>query len=42
MATENSAHTFNKKRGINAEMKQFKEQKEEAERFAKFQKQRVR
>ncbi|KAJ3134598.1 Structural maintenance of chromosomes protein 1 [Geranomyces variabilis] len=41
-ATENSAHTFNKKRGINAEMKQFKEQKDEAERFAALQKKRTK
>ncbi|KAJ3016082.1 Structural maintenance of chromosomes protein 1 [Thoreauomyces humboldtii] len=41
-ATENSAHTFNKKRGINAEMKQFKEQKDEADRFAKLQKQKTK
>ncbi len=32
-ALENSTFNFNKKRGIAAEMKQFKEQKEEAERF---------
>ncbi|KAJ3053257.1 Structural maintenance of chromosomes protein 1 [Rhizophlyctis rosea] len=32
-ATETSAQNFNKKRGITAEMKQFKEQKEEAERY---------
>ncbi|KAK9717729.1 Structural maintenance of chromosomes protein 1 [Basidiobolus ranarum] len=32
-ATENSAFNFNKKRGIAAEMKQFQEQKAEAERF---------
>ncbi|KAJ3036857.1 Structural maintenance of chromosomes protein 1 [Rhizophlyctis rosea] len=32
-ATETSAHNFNKKRGITAEMKQFREQKEEAERY---------
>ncbi|KAJ3184408.1 Structural maintenance of chromosomes protein 1 [Gaertneriomyces sp. JEL0708] len=41
-ATENSAHSFNKKRGINAEMKQFKEQKEEAERFEKLQRQKAK
>ncbi|KAJ3192396.1 Structural maintenance of chromosomes protein 1 [Irineochytrium annulatum] len=34
-ATENSTFNFNKKRGIAAEMKQFREQKEEAERFEK-------
>ena len=32
-ATESSAMTFNKKKTISAEMKQFREQKEEAERF---------
>ncbi|KAG9307684.1 hypothetical protein G9A89_023249 [Geosiphon pyriformis] len=32
-ATENSAFNFNKKRGINAEIKQYTEQKQEAERF---------
>ncbi|KAI9018451.1 condensin complex subunit SMC1 [Hyaloraphidium curvatum] len=32
-AAENSTFNFNKKRGIAAEMKQFREQKEEAERF---------
>ncbi|KAJ3332898.1 Structural maintenance of chromosomes protein 1 [Blyttiomyces sp. JEL0837] len=32
-ATENSTVNFNKKRGINAEMKQVKEQKEEYERY---------
>lgn len=32
-AAENSTFNFNKKRGIAAEMKQFKEQKAEAERF---------
>ncbi|KAJ3109189.1 Structural maintenance of chromosomes protein 1 [Phlyctochytrium planicorne] len=34
-ATENSTFNFNKKRGIAAEMKQYREQKEEAERFEK-------
>lgn len=34
-ATEHSTSNFNKKRGINAEMRQFKEQKEELERFEK-------
>ncbi|KAI9343872.1 hypothetical protein DFJ73DRAFT_503793 [Zopfochytrium polystomum] len=33
---------FNKKRGINAEMKQFKEQKEEAERFENLLKQKAK
>jgi structural maintenance of chromosome 1 len=32
-ASENSAFTFNKKKTVNAEMKQFKEQKEEAQRY---------
>lgn len=32
-AIENSAHTFNKKRGVAAEIKQYEEQKEEAEKF---------
>lgn len=32
-ATEDSTYNFNKKRGINAEMKQFKKQKEEAEMY---------
>jgi len=32
-ATEDSTYNFNKKRGINAEMKQFKKQKEEAENY---------
>ncbi|KAJ3356259.1 Structural maintenance of chromosomes protein 1 [Entophlyctis luteolus] len=41
-ATETSTVNFNKKRGINAEMKQVKEQKEEAERFQKLLRQRSR
>ncbi|RKO88211.1 P-loop containing nucleoside triphosphate hydrolase protein, partial [Blyttiomyces helicus] len=36
-ATENSTHNFNKKRGISAEMKQFKEQREEAKQFDRVQ-----
>ena len=40
-ATETSAQNFNKKRGITAEMKQFKEQKEEAERYENLLEQRV-
>jgi structural maintenance of chromosome 1 len=40
-ATENSTFNFNKKRGITAEAKQIKEQKEEAERFERMLKQRV-
>lgn len=34
-ATENSTHNFNKRRGINSEIKQFKEQKAEAQKFEK-------
>jgi structural maintenance of chromosome 1 len=34
-AIENSAFSFNKKRGINSEIKQYQEQKAEAERFEK-------
>ena len=41
-ATENSTFNFNKKRGITAEMKQFKEQKDEVERFDQAQLERVR
>ncbi|KAI3640518.1 hypothetical protein MIR68_001396 [Amoeboaphelidium protococcarum] len=36
-AIEDSTFNFNKKRGINAEMKQYKEQLDEANRFAKLQ-----
>lgn len=32
-ATENATFNFNKRRGINGEIKQYKEQKEEADRF---------
>lgn len=32
-AHESSAHAFNKKRGVAAEIKQYEEQKKEAERF---------
>ncbi|KAJ3113857.1 Structural maintenance of chromosomes protein 1 [Phlyctochytrium bullatum] len=39
-ATESSTFSFNKKRGMAAEMKQFREQKEEAERFEKLMNQR--
>ena len=39
-ATENSTFTFNKKRGINAEIKQYKEQKDEAIKFERLQKER--
>ncbi|ORX45611.1 hypothetical protein BCR36DRAFT_585625 [Piromyces finnis] len=38
-ATEDSTYNFNKKRGINAEMKQFKKQKEEAENYKQLTKQ---
>ncbi|KAJ3248105.1 Structural maintenance of chromosomes protein 1 [Chytriomyces hyalinus] len=41
-ATEASTVNFNKKRGINAEMKQVKEQKEEVERFQKLLAQRTK
>ena len=41
-ATENSTFNFYKKRGINAEIKQFKEQKKEAEHFEELLEQRVR
>ncbi|QRW05236.1 structural maintenance of chromosomes protein [Ceratobasidium sp. AG-Ba] len=34
-ATENAANNFNKRRGINGEIKQFKEQKSEVERYEK-------
>ena len=40
-ATEISTHNFNKRRGINMEIKQFKEQKNEAERFAALRKEKV-
>ncbi|KAJ3226707.1 Structural maintenance of chromosomes protein 1 [Clydaea vesicula] len=39
-ATTSSISNFNKKRGINAEMKQVKEQKEEMEKFKKLSKQK--
>jgi len=38
-ATEDSTYNFNKKRGINAEMKQFKKQKEEADNYKQLTKQ---
>ncbi|KAJ3029322.1 UNVERIFIED_CONTAM: Structural maintenance of chromosomes protein 1 [Siphonaria sp. JEL0065] len=41
-ATEASTANFNKKRGMNAEMKQAKEQKEEAERFQRLLTQRTK
>jgi len=40
-AVENSTFTFNKRKGINAELKTFREQKSEAERFEKLQAERV-
>jgi structural maintenance of chromosome 1 len=40
-ATENSTFNFNKKKGISAEMKQYKEQKEEAMRYEKMLKEKV-
>ena len=40
-ATENSAFNFNKKRGINAEIKQYQEQRAEAERFEQLQNDKV-
>ncbi len=40
-ATEQSAFNFHRKKGVHAEMKQFKEQKEEAEKFRKFSQQKV-
>lgn len=40
-AAENSAFTFNKKRGIQSEYKQCKEQKEEAERYESMEKEKA-
>nr|WJN25064.1 condensin complex subunit [Farysia itapuensis] len=40
-ATDNSTFNFNKRRGINSELKQFREQKSEAEKFQRLQKERV-
>ncbi|KAG5459740.1 MAG: LOW QUALITY PROTEIN: RecF/RecN/SMC N terminal domain-containing protein [Olpidium bornovanus] len=40
LATENSTFNFNKKRGINAEIKQYQEQKEQAERLDRLQDER--
>ena len=40
-ATENATHNFTKRRGIAGEIKQYKEQKSEAERFENLQKERV-
>lgn len=41
-ATENATFNFSKRRGINGEIKQYKEQKGEAERFESLCTQRVR
>ncbi|KAI9209027.1 RecF/RecN/SMC [Polychytrium aggregatum] len=41
-ATENSTQNFNKKRGVTAEMKQFREQKDEAEKYERLQSQRAK
>ncbi|KAL1922042.1 uncharacterized protein VTP21DRAFT_10684 [Calcarisporiella thermophila] len=41
-ATENSTFNLNKKRGIHAEIKQYQEQKNEAERFEQMQKERAK
>lgn len=41
-AIENSTFNFNKRRGINSELKQFREQKSEADKFEKLQRERVR
>lgn len=40
-ATEISTHNFNRRRGFNSEIKQYKEQKSEAERFRTLQEQKV-
>ncbi len=40
-ATDNSTFNFNKRRGINSELKQFREQKSEAEKFQRLQTERV-
>jgi structural maintenance of chromosome 1 len=40
-ATENATFNYTKRRGINGEIKQFKEQKAEAQRFEKLMGQRV-
>lgn len=40
-ATENATFNYTKRRGINGELKQFKEQKIEAQRFKKLVEQRV-
>ncbi|SPO26433.1 probable SMC1 - chromosome segregation protein [Ustilago trichophora] len=40
-ATDNSTFNFNKRRGINSELKQFREQKSEAEKFERLQSERV-
>lgn len=41
-ATENATFNFTKRRGITGEIKQYKEQKSEAERFENLRKERVR
>jgi structural maintenance of chromosome 1 len=41
-AAEMSTQSWSRKKGINAEIKQFKEQKEEAERFEALKAERVR
>jgi structural maintenance of chromosome 1 len=41
-ATENATFNYTKRRGINGEIKQFKEQKVEAQRFESLVKQKVR
>lgn len=40
-ATDNSTFNFNKRRGINSELKQFREQKSEAEKFERLQQERT-
>lgn len=41
-ATENATHNFNRRRGIQVEIKQYKEQKGEADRFEELCQERVR
>lgn len=41
-AVENSTSNFNRRRGINSEIKQFKEQKEEVKRYEKLRAEKVR
>nr|WJN25071.1 condensin complex subunit [Tranzscheliella williamsii] len=40
-AVDNSTFNFNKRRGINSELKQFREQKSEAEKFERLQEERI-